>query len=1041
MLSASASGAPMTDGQPAHYDTADFVMLRAPRLPLDRLKRLREEDPLELAGRSDVSAAIACSSPALGLALERHQCGLLSEKEIRRLRSSIVRYLIRMSSRATPFGMLAGCSVVGVGNRTSVTRMPSRDHYRFRPDMAWLYDFVHAAEGSPEIIRGCVLYANPLIRESNGRIHLAGGAAALAGKQADANIRITPIVRDVMSLSARGIRFQTLVESLVDLNPKRSADKVIDLLTRLVALGFVSTDLRPPLASEITPVRYVAERLETIAPGSTERADLLEVIGLLDDASGSDSSAMTARIREITKGLANPEPSRRPAFQVDMSLGSLGTVGAVVGQETARAALLLLRMSTQPQGMSMTAGYRSAFAKRYGTHRWVPLLDLIDPSEGLGPMDGKHADPGRMAQGWMERRNGLLMDMAVNALKRDEKVVALDDETVEQLTHPQFANARLPVSLDLSVLVAAETNDDIDRGDFKLVVGPNVGSWMAGKWFGRFSSLSPSDGLQSRLAELADKEASMLGAEVLAAEIDYRPTEARLANVAIRPLVREAKLDIGVSPVCEQCTQLSLADLAVGIIDNRLTVKQVSSGKIIRFVTGHMLNDRTAPSVVQFLLRASNDGLVALSAWQWGWAENFPRLPRVEVGRIVLRLAEWRYAKRSTEVDISALRSWLAEWDVPRMVLLSRGDNRLMIDLASEEQFEEVVAELTAIPVGSTMVMQEAFPGPEHAWLKDSDGARWTSELVFPLVLNAPRPEADEAEASGVQIYERSDRTVFPGRSWAYCKLYGPRDRQNDVIGAIELLTEQLGAAALANDWFFIRYADPDPHIRLRFRTEEGRSGQLFEVVALWAAELFDRKLLSSLSFDTYDREIERYGGIEGLGVCEAIFCADSAFALGVAPILVTAAGQDEGVRMGLTALSVDRLLADIGMSHAERIEWYGAHEGPNSIANGKAYRKHKQVLIESLADSGKGLGLIGGADQIRDAIAERTARIESLGKELAALETAGFLRISVGEIAHSLTHLAVNRLGTVEHEATIYGVLKRSLISQRFTRPNPQNN
>ena len=54
---------------------------------------------------------------------------------------------------------------------------------------------------------------------------------------------------------------------------------------------------------------------------------------------------------------------------------------------------------------------------------------------------------------------------------------------------------------------------------------------------------------------------------------------------------------------------------------------------------------------------------------------------------------------------------------------------------------------------------------------------------------------------------------------WLYLKLYCGRDFQNDVLAhQLGEFCEKALANEMVNEWFLVRYADPDDHLRVRFR-------------------------------------------------------------------------------------------------------------------------------------------------------------------------------------------------------------------------------
>ncbi len=61
-------------------------------------------------------------------------------------------------------------------------------------------------------------------------------------------------------------------------------------------------------------------------------------------------------------------------------------------------------------------------------------------------------------------------------------------------------------------------------------------------------------------------------------------------------------------------------------------------------------------------------------------------------------------------------------------------------------------------------------------------------------------------------------RTFPPGSEWLYAKLYTGTATADQILRDViaPLVAEVLGSGA-AERWFFIRYGDPDWHVRLRF--------------------------------------------------------------------------------------------------------------------------------------------------------------------------------------------------------------------------------
>ena len=183
-------------------------------------------------------------------------------------------------------------------------------------------------------------------------------------------------------------------------------------------------------------------------------------------------------------------------------------------------------------------------------------------------------------------------------------------------------------------------------------------------------------------------------------------------------------------------------------------------------------------------------------------------------------------------------------------------------------------------------------------------------------------------------------------------KLYGARDTEDDVIGA-SLLTfaDNAIASELADSWFFIRYADPDPHVRLRFHGVRDRLvDRLFRHVCDWADGLMSEGLCLKFVFDAYEQEVERFGGAAAMTAAEALFFADSRAAARLIRVRKTHEWPHD--QIALAVVSVDDLLTGLGLDEQARLRWYRAQTSSADPDVGAEYRERKNLLRMLLGDA-----------------------------------------------------------------------------------------
>ena len=204
----------------------------------------------------------------------------------------------------------------------------------------------------------------------------------------------------------------------------------------------------------------------------------------------------------------------------------------------------------------------------------------------------------------------------------------------------------------------------------------------------------------------------------------------------------------------------------------------------------------------------------------------------------------------------------------------------------------------------------------------------------------APRDGADRDAAAGGAHAEAAGRgrrsprrgggaDAGAGRRLAYLKLYAPAATHEDLVaGPVRELCADALAGGAADLWFFLRYHDPDPHIRLRLHGEPQRlAAELWPRVAPWLRGLVDDGWCHRVALDTYEREVERYGGPESIDRAERAFAADSQ---AVADLLrLRARGRLRLERTLLAVTSLDLLLQGLGLPAAERLAWARGVRGP----------------------------------------------------------------------------------------------------------------
>jgi thiopeptide-type bacteriocin biosynthesis protein len=843
-------------------------------------------------------------------------------------------------------------------------------------------------ERDPDIRRELRLFANPLALTRGGWVFLSEWEEASdAGDSAAGalSVRATAATQRVLALARTPIAYADLAADLLS-HPGATQTKVEKLIDELWRHSLLLTDLRPPLTG-VPPGRYVFERLRTIRAARTVHEALGALLDALDrwDALPLEEraeawAALTQQAARVHRP-SRPELARAAVVDTALPLAGRG-LHVDVAKEAAAAAELLLRLSPH-LGVPHLHAYRLRFESRYGSDREVPLLELLNPEFGLGPPNEEdyrsYSTPDVM-------RHRTLLDLALDALRERRMVVELDDDLLGRLETWSPTAGAAPSSLEISVFLAAASPAAVDAGDFILIVGPNLGADAAGRTLGRFAELLGSRA-HDALHTVAPRSHPADGR--LPVEIVYVPRATRAANVALRPALTDHEIVSGTTPGVPADRTVPLDDLLVGVRDGRFYVRWPAVNAEIAVSEMHMLNPLYAPPALMFLEEVERDRRVAFAPFNWGPAAEFPFLPRVQRGRVVLAPARWRvsttsglHAKSNSYED--ALRAWRERWSVPRHVYLADGDRRLLLDLESRAHADVLREELRRERAEAAPVLEEALPSISDAWLPGPDGSHIV-EVVVPMVARTRRSHRAENAPAVLAAAPATPlmRLRPPGSDWLYLKLYGPPTLEDELIAdELASFAEFTTSAGLARCWFFVRYRDPEPHLRVRFRgTQEILLKRLMPQACAWGASLVADGSCSRFGFDTYEREVERYGGEAGVELAEDLFAIDSH---ATAILLRLERDLPTIDRSALAVLSVDALLGDLGVDAEERLAHY--RMVPLSRADGQDFRRRQALLRRLLAEGptaepGEAI-LTPLLDDRRRALMPIAARLDALARD-----------------------------------------------------------
>lgn len=270
------------------------------------------------------------------------------------------------------------------------------------------------------------------------------------------------------------------------------------------------------------------------------------------------------------------------------------------------------------------------------------------------------------------------------------------------------------------------------------------------------------------------------------------------------------------------------------------------------------------------------------SPFPWKLSQHTPFLPRVRFKNIIFSLAQWYFDQKSLNINSTTpiekaknlLREALQRHQVPHKVYLTQFDHRLALNWSSQTHFDLLLHHLMQ---HDGMLLLEQFS--DDKIIASSQG-KHAAEFVLPLIKKEGfRKPQNRVSFLSTDTISRKERLSLPGGEWLYAKLFLPQEGEETFLkDQIPHLINLLQEEHLLAQWFYVRYQEERRHVRLRLKPQHHEQyASLLSRLHGWAENLIQKGQMADLSLHTYEKEVERYGGMSCLEAAEAFFCADSA--------------------------------------------------------------------------------------------------------------------------------------------------------------------
>lgn len=281
------------------------------------------------------------------------------------------------------------------------------------------------------------------------------------------------------------------------------------------------------------------------------------------------------------------------------------------------------------------------------------------------------------------------------------------------------------------------------------------------------------------------------------------------------------------------------------------------------------------------------------------------------------------------------------------------------------------------------------------------------------------------------------NRFFFIGSQWLYYKLYtGVKTADLILVEKLSPIIEELKTRNIIQKWFFIRYNDPDEHLRIRFYIENQENiayviSKLYPVLN----ELVQNDLIWKVQTDTYQRELERYGK-ETMEESETLFWLDSEMVINY--LSLKSSFVKNNMELIFSFMSIDTFLNSFSVSNIHKLNII--NELQNSFKKefdvDKTFKKEMDKHYRELQHetdfflSGKALT---SYPEIYELIHKKQNQID---REILLINNK--LQINLSDFLKSHIHMMLNRQFTSKqriYELIIYDHLYRYYKTQNYKK------
>lgn len=666
--------------------------------------------------------AIYLATPVLYKEICKLEKRTLNKKEEKKVINSLNRYLSRMATRCTPFGLFASCSIGNISNRTDII-LGDTFLRKTRLDMLFLCRLI------TEIITKC----------SNSRYFT--NLSLYKTKQYYRYVEYKQLDYKRLYTISMIKRNKYLDNLLIEVDKGKSLTEMITYLEQYEvpyneAFTYIQDLIKSQLiVSELLPTITGEDLLKRILDlienqiNTTKLKEIQEALHNLDKKQNNTINDYQAIISNI-ENLQVPYEEKY-LFQVDSyrELEHSSISKNII--EDLKDCLCFLNKITNRKTNKDLEDFKQAYYRRY-ENQIKPLLEVLDPELGIGypvntnikndPFIDNFNIPSKTIEN--NYLSNILYNRIFNNYNINDSEIVFSDEDVKDIDSNWD---ELPITMYCMFKLYYDHKDH-------LIEIKSIGGSSGANLLSRFAHIN--EGIYEFAKEITDMEQKIVK-DAIMAEIVHLP-ESRVGNIIHRPHLRDFEIAYLTPSDLPKERIIKLEDLFVTIRNNKLILysKKLKKEIIPCLTTAHNYHTNKTTPIYKFLCDLQLQNKKGALGFDWGDLKNkLTFFPRIRYKKIILSPSIWKVSNNEITFLTDAFNSnskdkineWLLKRHMPHKISVMDGDNELFIDWNNENSISSA---LTILKSKKNVFFTEFIFNNLNSIVHDKKGNSYTNECI-----------------------------------------------------------------------------------------------------------------------------------------------------------------------------------------------------------------------------------------------------------------------------------------------------------------------